>query len=78
MDKIVYLHENMKQVDIKYDFTLNQRDQAEPAEADVVVVDDWAFIQSIYFYGSTNQVKNLECKSIYYVNMNKFISKHFC
>ena len=40
VNKIVYLHENLKEVDIKYDFSLNQRDQAEPADPDDVVVVD--------------------------------------
>ena len=40
VDKRVYLHENLKEVDIKYDFSLNQRDQAEPADPDDVVVVD--------------------------------------
>ena len=39
VDKIVYLHENMAKVDLKYDFTLlPTRDPAEEPE-DVVALD---------------------------------------
>jgi hypothetical protein len=40
VDKIVYLHENMRKVDIKYDFTLlPTKDPAEDPNQDVVALD---------------------------------------
>ena len=53
VDKMVYLHENLKEVEIKYDFTLAQAQPANPDDADEeeVVVVAWAtdqIIQSIF------------------------------
>ena len=66
---MVYLHENMKEVEIKYDFSL-ALPQAQPADPDdpdeEVVVVAWAtesdqIFQSIYYYfyyyTEKNQVK---------------------
>ena len=39
VDKMVYLHENLKEVEIKYDFTLAQaQEPGDPDEPEVVVV----------------------------------------
>ena len=40
VDKIMYLHENLNKVDIKYDFSLTQTKDPEPADPDDVVVVD--------------------------------------
>ena len=80
---MVYLHENLKEVEIKYDFSLAlPQAPADPDDPDAIVVVAWAtesnqFIQSIYSFIVLYREKSSEKpqKSIFYVKENKFISK---
>ena len=63
MDKIVYLHENMSKVDIKYNFSLGlpptNQDPAEQPNPDDVVALDWRkHIKSVFQIESFNQFLN--------------------